>query len=172
MPKNAFWGFFGKVLPKSRVFSARAPPPSKLVYFGAEGSFRKVLGWVSQKWISQNSTKGVAYGLSEGRIPEKKRPPAPSLLNPPLAEITYFCWVTLKDDLFNGFQEFHEYGFKNLGYTLVIVLGSLYCLMVVMAIVIVAILWRLKKAFVTLKDGRCRFYSLSVLIVAYSILVM
>ncbi|XP_063722308.1 uncharacterized protein LOC134848727 [Symsagittifera roscoffensis] len=69
-------------------------------------------------------------------------------------------------------EEFHEYGFKNLGYTLVIVLGSLCCLMVVMAIVIVAILWRLKKAFVTLKDGRCGFYSLSVLIVAYSILVM
>ena len=30
--------------------------PSKIVKFGAKGSFRKVLGSVSQKWISQNST--------------------------------------------------------------------------------------------------------------------
>ena len=33
-------------------------PPSNLVYFGAKGAFRNILGSVSQKRISQNSTKG------------------------------------------------------------------------------------------------------------------
>ena len=33
------------------------PPPSKLVYVCAKGAFRKTLGSVSQKWVSQNSKK-------------------------------------------------------------------------------------------------------------------
>ena len=39
-------------------FLARAPP-LKLVYIGA---FRKILGSVSQNWISQNSSKGDPLG--------------------------------------------------------------------------------------------------------------
>ena len=35
---------------------------SKLVYIGAKDAFRKILGSVSQKWISQNSTKGDPLG--------------------------------------------------------------------------------------------------------------
>ena len=40
-----------------------------LVYFGTEFAFRKILVSVSQKLISQNSTKG-AFGSAGGRIPE------------------------------------------------------------------------------------------------------
>ena len=37
-------------------------PTLKLVYFGAQGAFWKILGSVSQKWISQSSTKGDFLG--------------------------------------------------------------------------------------------------------------
>ena len=49
------------MLTKKSRFSARSPP-SKLVYFGAQGALRKNLGSVSQKWISQNSAKGDPLG--------------------------------------------------------------------------------------------------------------
>ena len=60
-PKRSFYALFGKCRPKNCVFSARAPP-SKLVNIGAKGAFRKILGSVSQKWISQNSTNGDPLG--------------------------------------------------------------------------------------------------------------
>ena len=41
---------------KIAFFDVRSP--SKLVYFGAKGTFRKISGSISQKWTSQNSTKG------------------------------------------------------------------------------------------------------------------
>ena len=40
-------------------------PLSKLVYFGAKGALRKILGSVGQKWISQNSTKADPFGRWE-----------------------------------------------------------------------------------------------------------
>ena len=46
--KRPFWALFGKFWPKNRVFSARAPP-SKLIYIGAKGPFRKTWKSVIQK---------------------------------------------------------------------------------------------------------------------------
>ena len=61
---------------KSRFFGARS---SKLVYIGAEGAFRKILGSVGQKWISEKVSKGGPFGSAGGCIPEGggKRPPPP-----------------------------------------------------------------------------------------------
>ena len=53
---------------KSRFFGARSP--SKLVYIGAKGAFRKILGSVGQKWISEKVSKGGPFGSAGGRIPE------------------------------------------------------------------------------------------------------
>ena len=63
---------------KSRFFGARSP--SKLVYIGAKGAFRKILGSVGQKWISEKVSKGGPFGSAGGRIPEGgggERPPPP-----------------------------------------------------------------------------------------------
>ena len=49
-------------------FGARSP--SKLVYIGAEGAFRKILGSVGQKWISEKVSKGGLFGSTGGQIPE------------------------------------------------------------------------------------------------------
>ena len=35
-------------------------------------AFRKILGSVSQKWKSQNSTKGGPFGSAGGRIPDRE----------------------------------------------------------------------------------------------------
>ena len=43
-------------------------PPSKVVHFGTKGAFRKTLGSVRQKGISQNSTKGGPFESAWGRI--------------------------------------------------------------------------------------------------------
>ena len=74
---KAFLGSFRKTLTKKlRFFGARSP--SELVWIGAKGVFRKILRSVSQKWISENSTKGGPFRLTGGGIPEgKKRPPPP-----------------------------------------------------------------------------------------------
>ena len=57
--KSRFWALFGKFLQKNRVcFGAHSP--SKLVYIGAKGTFRKILGSVGQKRISQKVSKGEA----------------------------------------------------------------------------------------------------------------
>ena len=53
---------------KSRFFGARSP--SKLVYIGAKGAFRKILGSVGQNWISEKVSKGGPFGSAGGRIPE------------------------------------------------------------------------------------------------------
>ena len=45
------------VLPLLCVFFG-ARSPSKLVYIGAKGAFRKILGSVRQKWISEKVSKG------------------------------------------------------------------------------------------------------------------
>ena len=76
--KSRFWALFEKVWQKNCVFfGARCPP--KLVYIGAEGAFRKILGSVRQKWISEKVSKGGPFGSAGGRIPEGGgvRPPAP-----------------------------------------------------------------------------------------------
>ena len=56
---------------KISVFSARAPP-SKVVYIGAKGAFRKILGSVGQKWIYLKVAKGGLFGSAGGRIPKEK----------------------------------------------------------------------------------------------------
>ena len=60
---------------KSRFFGARSP--SKLVYIGAIGAFRKILGAVGQRWISEKVSKGGPFGSAGGRLRERKRPPPP-----------------------------------------------------------------------------------------------
>ena len=72
------------MLTKNRVFFG-ARSPSKLVYIGAEDAFRKILGSVGQKWISEKVSKGGPFGSAGSRIPEGEggggsAPP----LNPPL----------------------------------------------------------------------------------------
>ena len=59
--------------------------PSEIVYFGAEGAFRKSLR-VRQPKISQNGTKGDPLDR-QGRIRERRRRPP---LNP-LVIVTTFC---------------------------------------------------------------------------------
>ena len=66
---------------KLRFFGARSP--SKLVYIGAKDAFRKILGSVGQKWISEKVSKGGPFGSAGGRIPEGGGRPPPTL-NPPL----------------------------------------------------------------------------------------
>ena len=72
-------GGFSKNFPGgfSRFFGAGSP--SKLVYIGAKGAFRKILGSVGQKWISEKVSKGGPFGSAGGRIPEGRgvRPPPP-----------------------------------------------------------------------------------------------
>ena len=64
---------------KSHFFGARSP--SKLVYIRAEGVFSKFLGSVSQKWISQNSTKGDPLGR-QGVESLRRGRPLPALIRP------------------------------------------------------------------------------------------
>ena len=83
-----FWAVFGHFLKNFDKKIAGARSPSKLVYIGAEGAFRKILGSVGQKWISEKVSKGGPFGSAGGRIPEGGggRPPnaPPPPLNPPL----------------------------------------------------------------------------------------
>ena len=83
---------------KLRFFGARST--SRLVYIGAQGALRKILGSVGRKWISEKLSKGGPFGSAGGRIPEGggggggsvRTPPPPPLppksapppLNPPL----------------------------------------------------------------------------------------
>ena len=67
--EKAFLGTFWKTLTKKSHFLARAPP-SKLIYIGTKGAFRKTLGSIGQKWIFQNCLKGGAFGSAGDRIPE------------------------------------------------------------------------------------------------------
>ena len=69
--KKPFLGIFWKTSTNKKIafFLARAPL-SKLVYFGAEGAFRKSLGSVGQQWISRKVPKGGPFGSAGGRISE------------------------------------------------------------------------------------------------------
>ena len=59
-----------------RFFGARSP--SKIAFIGAKGAFRKILGSVGQKWISEKVSKGEPFGSAGGQIPEEGgRPPPP-----------------------------------------------------------------------------------------------
>ena len=49
-------------------FLARAP--SKLVFNGATGAFRKKIRFSRRKWVAQNKTNRGASGSAGGRIPE------------------------------------------------------------------------------------------------------
>ena len=42
----------------------------KIAYIGAKGAFRKILGSVGQKWISEKVSKGGPFGSAGGQIPE------------------------------------------------------------------------------------------------------
>ena len=72
---------------KLRFFGARSP--SKLVYIGAKGAFRKILGSVRQKWISEKVSKGGPFGSAGGRIPDGGGGGGASAfpLNPPLPQM-------------------------------------------------------------------------------------
>ena len=74
--KTVFGHFLKKILTKNSVFFG-ARSPSKLVYIGAKGAFRKILGSVCEKWISEKVSKGGPFGSAGGRIPEGGRPPPP-----------------------------------------------------------------------------------------------
>ena len=72
--KKSFWCTFWI---KNCVFSGRARP-SKLLYIGAQGPFRNILRSVSQKCISQNSTKGTLWvGRGSNSRREKASAPPP-----------------------------------------------------------------------------------------------
>ena len=67
----------------SRFFLVCAPA-LKLVYSGAKGAFRNFSGWVSQKWISQNSTKGDPLGRhGVESLWGKASAPPPPISDPP-----------------------------------------------------------------------------------------
>ena len=60
--KEAVFGHFLKKFDKkNRVFFG-ARSPSKLVCIGAQGAFRKILGSVCQKWISEKVSKRDPLG--------------------------------------------------------------------------------------------------------------
>ena len=61
---------------KSRFFFG-ARFPSNLVYIGAQGAFRKILGSVGKNWISEKVSKGGPFGSTGGRIPEGGGRPPP-----------------------------------------------------------------------------------------------
>ena len=64
------FGHFLKNFDKKIAFFFGARSPSKLAYIGAEGAFRKFLGSVGQKRISEKVSKGGPFGSAGGRIPE------------------------------------------------------------------------------------------------------
>ena len=53
-----------------KLFFFGARFTSKLVYIGAQGAFRKILGSVGQKWVFEKLSKGGPFGSSGGRNPE------------------------------------------------------------------------------------------------------
>ena len=77
--KKAVFGHFLKNFDKKIAFFFGARSPSKLVYIGAKSAFRKILGSVGQKWISEKVSKGGPFGSAGSRIPERRgvRHPAP-----------------------------------------------------------------------------------------------
>ena len=80
--KKPFLGIFWKILTKKLHFFWRALPPSKLVYIGAKGAFRKILGSV-EKWISLKFPKGTLWvGRGSNPFGSTVRPPksSPGLL--------------------------------------------------------------------------------------------
>ena len=78
LPKHCFAPTLAKNVDKKIAFFG-ARSPSKLVYIGAESAFRKILGSVGQKWISEKVSKGGPFGSAGARIPEGRAsaPPPP-----------------------------------------------------------------------------------------------
>ena len=66
--KSRLWELFEKFWQKIAFFWRALP--SKLVYIGAKGAFRKILGSVGQKWISEKVSKRGPFGSAGGRIHE------------------------------------------------------------------------------------------------------
>ena len=86
--KRRFRHFLEKVDQKIAIF--RRARPLKISIFGA---FRKILASVSQKWISQNSTKGGPFGSAWDQIPDKGSgciPPHPQI-RPCI--VAWFYWT-------------------------------------------------------------------------------
>ena len=71
-----FWALFEKFWQKNCVFFG-ARSPSDLVYIGAKGAFRKILGSVGQKWISEKVSKGDPLGRHGVESLRRGRPPSP-----------------------------------------------------------------------------------------------
>ena len=89
---------------KSRFFGIRSPLKISIEW-RAEGAFRKILRSVSQKWISQNSTKGGPFGSAGGRLPEGGGERASASPPPPPKSATengrfFFnvLWFDISDD--------------------------------------------------------------------------
>ena len=78
-PEKAFLGTFWKILTKNRVFSVR-DPPSKLVYIGAEGAFKKIKGRPAKNWFLKKYQREDPLGRQWVESLRGGRPP----LNPPL----------------------------------------------------------------------------------------
>ena len=68
--KKAVFGHFLKNFDKKMRFFFGARSPSQIASIGAEGAFRKILGSVGQKWISEKVSKGGPFGSAGGQIPE------------------------------------------------------------------------------------------------------
>ena len=68
--KAVFRNFLKNFDKKNRGFFLARAPPSKLVYIGA---FRKILGSVGQKWISQKLSKGRRDPLGRQGVESLKR---------------------------------------------------------------------------------------------------
>ena len=65
---------------QKNAFSSARIPHSKLVHVGAEGAFRKLLGSVTKKRISQNSTTRAPLGrqgVKSLRGKSVRQPPPP-----------------------------------------------------------------------------------------------
>ena len=77
--KSRFWALFEKFWQKNCVFLARAPPQS----------FRKILGSVGQKWISEKVSKGGPFGSAGLRPPPPPPPPRPFPKSAPVSLHTF-----------------------------------------------------------------------------------
>ena len=72
--KRRFRHFLEILTKKSHFFSARSP--SKLVYIGAKGAFRKFLGSISKIAYFKIVQRGTLWVATGGQIPERgRRPP-------------------------------------------------------------------------------------------------
>ena len=87
-PRDTYLAIFSALLAKVwKKTGQKRRSPLKISIYWREGSFRKFLVSVSQKLISQNSTKGGPFSSAGVRIPGGRVHPPPPPFNPPLVLI-------------------------------------------------------------------------------------